>query len=279
MTAKVSQGNIPTHNLVYKTQEDNINLQKNVQDYLCYSVQLQTLNEQQIAQREETSRLLIKRDELNKQFTDLQGKRNELNNQFTDLQGKRNELNNQFSNLQSKSDEMTNRTVVLQGKQTALHGQAKTIQDARATNQTEIDEIKKKEEENKRNAVKNILPKVFNSTFEILSKHININDLDLIGCNLSKEKQCLIVDEVGMDKVIIPIIKGNSSITLANLSLFKDEIHGRSLIKLFEAIPETNVRAVVIPKVKPLSLDEKKAIGTAQQKLKNLGQTLKIAQA
>ena len=124
-------------------------------------------------------------------------------------------------------------------QQEALDGREAAIREKEAKQQLE----------NKRKAIMKFLSEdVLHTTVEILCNFIPQENLDKIKCDLTVKK-CFIIDNVGMDCVIIPFLKADP-VKEVDLTIFKDEIHGDALIKLFKALPETQVNKVVIAKVR-----------------------------
>ena len=111
-----------------------------------------------------------------------------------------------------------------------------------------------------RNKVKNILLTVFRVTEEVLSKAIQKLGIDLSTMQIHSTKNCLIIDDQAMDRVILPILKSIPTITVLSLDYADDEIHGNALINLFNALPSTTVQTIRIPKERVLSDREAQAM-------------------
>lgn len=96
-----------------------------------------------------------------------------------------------------------------------------------------------------RKIVLKYLPSVLSTNQETIVSTIPNGEIDKIVC--LKEKQCLGIDDEGMERVILTFVRMHKTERL-NLTVFKDEFRGTSLIRLFNEIPKTNVKTVIIAK-------------------------------
>lgn len=115
-----------------------------------------------------------------------------------------------------------------------------------------LDEVKAKikaKEESQINEVRKLVKKCLTITFgtneETLCKTISQQELDKIFC--VREKKCIGIDDEGMERVILTFVRMHNT-ERVNLTVFKEEFRGTSLIRLFNEVPKTNVKTVIIAK-------------------------------
>jgi hypothetical protein len=199
----------------------------------------------------------------------------ELSNLITDYvrdEIKLHKLQDQQAVIKAEKAAIDARKKALEEKQAALGEKQTALQAKKVAIAADRIEIKK-------NAVKTVLAeKVLNTTMETLCNFVSQDDLEKITCDLD-DKKCLIMGEEGVDSVIIPFLKAHSSIKVVNLGFFKDEIHGNALIKLFKALPETEVNKVIIAKVRKaiMTTDELTTIALTKSALASRGFTIALS--
>lgn len=73
---------------------------------------------------------------------------------------------------------------------------------------------------------------------------------------IHKDKKCLILNENVMNHVIIKFLKSNKDKTIVNLNKFQDQVTEKSLINLFNAVPQTGLNKIYL--AKSLTIEENK---------------------
>lgn len=148
--------------------------------------------------------------------------------------------------LNNMSPEDQNRLVNSVNKYVSLSAKLEVLQNQQ-------NEIKKKNEHLFK-CIIFVLKKAFFADEKKIKESIS-EDL-LVKLKVVMQKQCLIVDELEMNSIILPYII-NNRIDKVDLGAFKDEISENALLRFFEALPRTSLTKVIISK--PLSETEYKA--------------------
>ena len=105
--------------------------------------------------------------------------------------------------------------------------------------------IAEEEKNETREIINNCLRLTFGTDEQTLKDTIHQNQLDRFGCLI--EKKCLTIDDEAMHHVILAFAKAHKTENL-DLRPFKDEFKGTSLIRLFNELPQTDVKTVTIAK-------------------------------
>jgi hypothetical protein len=171
--------------------------------------------------------------------------------------------------------------VAIEKKEAALEEKKLLIQQLQRDKKLEEDRLNIEKEvrqlEIKRNAVKTVLSQnILRTSIDAICSFVSQADLDKIKCDLGN-KECLIIAEDGMDSVLIPFLKAHDT-KIVDLTIFKDEIHGNALIKLFKALPETQVTKVIISKIRQstMTTEELTTMSLTKKSLASRGFTITL---
>jgi|694.fasta_scaffold06320_9 hypothetical protein len=151
-------------------------------------------------------------------------------------------------------------------RETLLSEKAAAVQ-VEIESQRIIDESKRRVLEANRTAVSKALAKIFKNTQENILSMFGPEKLD----RLQIEARKINIDSEGMDAIIVSYLKTHS---LPALDLRRFNLQGKALGRLFQALPETDVRSICL--ARSLSQEEVSAKENIEKKLSALGRTLRI---